>query len=209
MDVKLVVFDWSGTISDDRKMIYESVLRLFKELNRDAVTFDEWLSTSVGSFHDFVKMQGMNMNDITALKNMHIQHLNDLVTEGTKPFAYPDAHETLKYLFDKGKKIAILSTHPQSHLLREAEEYGLLKFIGKVVGDSMDKSIHLSYLCQEFGVKPEETLFIGDMIFDIQAAKKVGTLSAGVTTGYHTKESLESHNPDYIFSNLTELRGIL
>lgn len=51
---------------------------------------------------------------------------------------------------------------------------------------------------------------IGDSIIDIQEGQNARCgLSIGVTTGAHTKDQLESANPDHIINSLTELKNII
>jgi len=58
-------------------------------------------------------------------------------------------------------------------------------------------------------LKPEETLFVGDMQHDIETAKHGGVHSCAVLTGYNTLEQLRAANPDLIVEHLRELREIL
>lgn len=47
--------------------------------------------------------------------------------------------------------------------------------------------------------------YIGDTIYDIQAAKKANVFSIAITAGYHLKERLQKENPDLIVESLKEL----
>jgi phosphoglycolate phosphatase len=59
------------------------------------------------------------------------------------------------------------------------------------------------------GLEPEETLFIGDMQHDIEAARHGGVRSCAVLTGYNRLEQLRSSAPDLIVEHLGELQAIL
>ena len=43
MEPRLFVFDWSGTISDDRKPVYTANMRLLQGHGKPTMTFEEWL----------------------------------------------------------------------------------------------------------------------------------------------------------------------
>ncbi len=208
MDIELVVFDWSGTVSDDRKPVYEATVKILKALNKNVMSFEEWLTLTDGSIIKFLNNRGV-YEDARILFNMYERYLDEIVSNGVNPIMYPDAFEIFQYLSAKGKKMAILSTHPEKHLRREANEYDLSQFITSLIGSSADKSEDLLNLCEEFNVKPENILFVGDMVSDIQAAKKVGVISVAITTGYHPKELLLAQKPDFIFSNLSDLKTII
>ena len=67
----------------------------------------------------------------------------------------------------------------------------------------------LLFICKEIDVKPEETLIIGDTELDILCGKSANALTCAVTYGYRTKENLEENKPDYIISELYELKDII
>lgn len=214
MGVKLVIFDWSGTVIDDREPVYETIARLLKIHNKTIMPFDEWVSivsTSPSSLvlSEFIlKNFGVEYNG-SELYDMYKKILSEVVTDGIKSVSYSDASDVFKYLTSMGKKIAIVSFQPRDHILKEADEHGLTQFIARIVGDAFDKSAHLTYLCKEFNIDSADVLFVGDMVGDIQAAKIAGIKSVAVATGYHSKEFLLTEKPDYIISSLSDLKGII
>ena len=102
-----------------------------------------------------------------------------------------------------------MSCHPAGNLKREANHYNLISFCDLIRGSSKDKAKDLQNMCRELGVKPEHTLFIGDTIYDIRSAKKVGVNSSGICHGYHSKEMLMSENPDLLLDCLSDLKNWL
>lgn len=52
-------------------------------------------------------------------------------------------------------------------------------------------------------------VIVGDSIRDIDVGKDYGALTIAVTTGFHSKEKLAQHNPDYIFPNLKDRKKII
>jgi ADP-ribose pyrophosphatase YjhB (NUDIX family) len=56
---------------------------------------------------------------------------------------------------------------------------------------------------------PRETIFIGDMQHDIQAARHGGVHSVAVLTGFNRLEQLRAAKPDLIVEHLGELQEIL
>ena len=61
----------------------------------------------------------------------------------------------------------------------------------------------------EFGVSPEETVFIGDTAVDIQTGKNAGLCTIGVTWGFREREELEQSGADYIVSEPSEICKII
>lgn len=56
--------------------------------------------------------------------------------------------------------------------------------------------------------KNEETLYVGDMVHDIETAKAAGLDVVAVTYGYDSLEKLKPHKPTYIINNLNELKEL-
>lgn len=60
---------------------------------------------------------------------------------------------------------------------------------------------------KEFGAKPEETIVVGDTVFDIQMGRNAGTRTCGVTYGNGSRESL--NEADWIIDNFGRLLDIV
>ncbi|MGJ5819174.1 HAD family hydrolase [Paludibaculum fermentans] len=56
-----------------------------------------------------------------------------------------------------------------------------------------------------FGVEPEECLLIGDASPDMEAGRRAGVRTCGVTWGYGDQAAMRSHTPDYWVSHPKEL----
>jgi phosphoglycolate phosphatase len=52
---------------------------------------------------------------------------------------------------------------------------------------------------------PSETLYIGDEIRDISAAREAGVLAGGVTWGYNSGKAMQNAAPDYLFNAPSDL----
>lgn len=63
------------------------------------------------------------------------------------------------------------------------------------------------YVISRLGVSPQESIIVGDSNFDIEAGKKAGIKTVGVTYGYRTREFLE--DADYLIGDIRELVALL
>lgn len=209
-----MAFDWSGTIIDDRELVYETIGRLLRTHNKSIMPFNEWISfvssqPSSLILSEFIFEKYGIEYDVAELGKVYTKALSEVVTDGVKSASYPDALDIFHYLAEKGKKIAVVSFQPNDHILKEANEHGLSQFITRIIGDAFDKTSHLIYLCKELNIAPSNALFVGDMVGDIQAAKMAGIKSAAITTGYHSRIPLLAEKPDFIISNLSELKNLM
>ncbi|MBI2546926.1 MAG: HAD family hydrolase [Candidatus Aenigmarchaeota archaeon] len=208
MDIRLVVFDWSGTIIDDSRPVYETMSKIFDVFKKPMMPFDQWKSfmSNIDSANIF-KSHGIE-GDPKKLGELWETNLIKVI-ENTKSIVYPDSVNIMQYIASKGKMIAVVSAQPEDHVRKEAVENGMSKFITRIIGEAFEKSIHLRYLCEEFGTDPRNAVYVGDMVGDIQAAKMAGMMSVAITRGYNSEDILAVQKPDFIISELSELRGIV
>lgn len=208
-EVTLVILDWSGTVSDDRRSVWAANMEMLRQSGKATMTFEEWLPKTRLTAAEFLWDHGI-AGSKESLTAWYQQELALAKERGIMPIAYPDAHETLSLLSSSGVAVAVLSSHPEQHLREEAADFGLDGFLSTIVGSSHDKAEGLRKLLSALGALDKETaLFVGDTVFDIQAAKEVGVLSGGACTGYHTRERLEAEGPDFLFNSLSEIRGVV
>ena len=207
-NIKLVIFDWSGVISDDRKVVYEADMLVLRDFKKGELSFEEWSDNLALNGQEFLASQGLEEN-LDELTNLYEKKLNKVIKSGLIPRVYPDAQDVLRYLKEKSLKIAVLSCHPSDNLKREANRYNLESFLDSVCAGSKNKTRDLQNICREFGVKPEQSLFIGDMVKDIRIAKESGVNSAGICHGYHKKGRLINEKPDLLLERLSDLKNFI
>jgi phosphoglycolate phosphatase len=57
----------------------------------------------------------------------------------------------------------------------------------------------------EAGVKPADTLMIGDSIYDMEMARAAGAYAIGVTWGYHRADALIAAGAQQVIEDFVEL----
>jgi HAD superfamily hydrolase (TIGR01549 family) len=194
-------------------------------IGHPALTFDEWLPGvkltlqdfwgSIGMKDDWESVEGrlvrcyrQEIKEKTFYDHLYAKYKNffeSRVKEGNAPTAYPDAKPVLGRIFDSGRHIAVLSSHPHTTLEAEAERYGVRPYLETVVGSVKEKTGHLRALCDGLSVGCRQALYVGDTVYDVQSGRNAGVVTAAVATGYHLKERLAAEKPDILADSLTEL----
>jgi pyrophosphatase PpaX len=125
----------------------------------------------------------------------------------------PTVKETIDWLKKRGYKIGAVTTGDK---LTVNEVLKITRFPIDVVVTSDDvrnvkpNQEGIVLACTKLGVRPYETIMIGDDVFDIQAGKNAGVMKTiGITTGKYDREGLKTANPDHIIDRFSELRGII
>ena len=206
LNLPILILDWSGVISDDRRPVYESNMRLLESYGKPRMTFEEWLPRTTLSVREFLANNGITGEPEKFFEEYRLI-FNKVRTEGIHPVVYADAKENLQKLKKSGKKLIVLSAHPEKNLREEAKEYGVEEYFISFTGNAKDKAQAIIEICKTMGVvpSPEGAVYVGDTIYDIQAAKKAKVYSVGITTGYHSKERLLDENPHKVIESLSEL----
>ena len=60
--VRLLTFDWSGVISDDRPPVYEANMRMLEMYGKQRMSFEQWLPQTTMTPIEFMANQGVNGN---------------------------------------------------------------------------------------------------------------------------------------------------
>jgi phosphoglycolate phosphatase-like HAD superfamily hydrolase len=237
MDVSFCVFDWSGVISDDRRPVFAANNTILEKLGHPVMKdYDDWLPTVKLTVQDFWEargieddwrgkeagrvLAGLGDDDRKTITHVYGSFFDLLfanykaayeeeVRSGNSSVAYADAKSALSRIKGSGRTIAVLSSHPASTLLAEAERYGVAGLLSKVVGSAREKVEGLANMCAYMGFVPNKTLYTGDTIYDVRAGKGAGCATAAVTTGYHLRPALEAEQPDILVGSLTELVALL
>jgi ADP-ribose pyrophosphatase YjhB (NUDIX family) len=123
--------------------------------------------------------------------------------------ALPHAREFLEFCRARELKTFLLSTVHHEHFAVQEAVTGFGKFLDRPYIDVWDKRKKIHEILADNGLRPEETLFIGDMQHDIETARHGGVHSCAVLTGYNTLDQLRAAEPDVIVEHLGELRGLL
>ena len=121
----------------------------------------------------------------------------------------PHARGFLEFCRDRGLRMFVLTTVREDHFTAQAKVTGFGGFIEKAYVAVRDKRQKIHEILEANQLSPDETLFIGDMRHDIDAAKHGGVHSCAVLTGYNTLEQLRAAEPELIVEHLGELREIL
>jgi len=203
-----IILDWSGLISNDAPPVYEANMRLLEYHGKARIGFEEWRSLTGATAAGFLRNCGIDADEQETYK-IYRRHFDKISSNGGRPRIIPGVLETLEQLRDL--RLGVLSTHPQVNLRDEMQRYGIDDFFEFAIGGVIDKAQGLAGICERFGFNRYRTLYVGDMVYDVRAAKAAGLTSVAVSSryAYHTRERLEAENPDIILGEFSWLAGVV
>ena len=116
-----------------------------------------------------------------------------------------------------GKNITLLveasSVDQAETIAREAAEKLLsnpvMEYFEVAYTEIMDKREKIREILKTHDLNPNETMFVGDMIHDIETARHGGVLDVAVLTGFDTIEKLLPSKPTIIAVDIASIQKML
>lgn len=199
---QLIIFDWSGTLSDDRRPVHQACVGMGLHYNVEPHhKFEDWVANTSASPQSYLKSIGGEADDAEVYE-VYEKYFKDATARGMVPVMYPDVPMVLETLKNAGKKLAIISSHPQEFVQREAYEYRVKDYFDEIIGQVPTKSDAIVDLYKRSGMLSNEAIYIGDTTSDVRAARTAIVGVAAVTYGYHTRDKLLMENPDVIWDDI-------
>lgn len=130
------------------------------------------------------------------------------MTERTKP--YDGIPELLRGLRERGLALAVCTNKHVDAAKTLVEKYFPEGVFSVVEGDrpgvpKKPDPAHLRAVMERLGVKPEETLYLGDSGVDMETASRGGAYPVGVLWGFREKEELISCGAKLVIAKPEEL----
>jgi HAD superfamily hydrolase (TIGR01509 family) len=120
-----------------------------------------------------------------------------------------NAKQTLSAIRAAGIHIGVLTRNKRSNALAIARKHKL-KFdavIGREDGPVKPDAFGVLQLSRQFGVKPEETLLVGDYLFDLLCAKAAGAVAVLLVNHEQAEEFIEY--ADFCIEDISRILEII
>lgn len=209
-----IIFDLDGTLTDPRQGIGNSIRYALKQMHIGGYS-PEILEKFIGPplQWGFSNLLGMNERN-TTLAVEHFRHyFGEKGLFENEPF--PGIMEILENLHSEGKKLFIATSKLEKFAFRISQHFGFDKYLTDLQGAGYDEKhaskegILLSLMEKNRIAPSEKAVMIGDTVFDIEAGKKAGISTVGVTYGFGNRYDLEKANPGFLVENTDELYELL
>jgi HAD superfamily hydrolase (TIGR01509 family) len=119
------------------------------------------------------------------------------------------AKRALSSLRAAGIQIGVLTRNRRSNAFAIADKHGL-KFdavIGREDGPIKPDSFGVTRLCEHFNVQPQETLVVGDYLFDLLCAKAAGAVAVLLTN--HERAGEFAKHADFCIKTIDQILQII
>ncbi len=215
MNIRLIIFDFDGTLGDTRRNIVTTMQMTIAELGLPSRSDAECVSTIglplYGCFEALYPNtdKGIIQKCTDTYRRIFQENLRTI-----KPQTFPKVVETLSTLKEQGLTLAIASSRSHASLVELTQDLGISDIISYLIGaDDVEKAKPnpepVLNVLKVLRYEATQTLVVGDMNVDILMGVNAGTKTCGVTYGNGTKRELEEAGADYIINCIGELIGIV
>jgi 2-phosphoglycolate phosphatase len=206
--IECVLFDLDGTLIDTAKDFHIAVNKLLAKNNSDPISAQLICQTVSDGSGALVKLAfGIDENDPHYEElNQQLLELYFVELENTQAALYPGMDALLTALENHGVHWGIVTNKPEKYTLRLLAKLGLLKRCKSLVCPDhvSQRKPHpepILLACQQLGVDTERTVFLGDHLRDIQAAKNADVIAVAAAYGYLAEDSkAEEWYADFILA---------
>ena len=213
MSIKLIIFDFDGTLGDTRRNIVTTMQMAISEMQLPSRTEAECASTIGLPLAGCFKTLFPDIQEelIPRCAETYRRIFNENLQKIT-PEAFPGVVKTLKALKEQGFVLTIASSRSRNSLTELTRDMGIADYISYLIGaDDVKEAkprpepVLKTLAAMQFDAS--EALVVGDMAVDIQMGANAGTKTCGVTWGNGSREELTEAGANVIIDSMEELIG--
>ena len=215
MSIRLIIFDFDGTLGDTRRNIVTTMQMTIAELHLPSRSEEECAATIGLPLAECFRTLFPDIQEelIPRCAETYRRFFNENL-KTIQPEAFPGVVETLSILHQNGFTLTIASSRSRNSLMELTRNMGIADYISYILGaddvkEAKPKPEPVLKTLAEMPYDASQTLVVGDMAVDIQMGANAGTKTCGVTWGNGTRDELVQAGADYIIDNIEELIGIV
>ncbi|PAV27465.1 phosphoglycolate phosphatase [Tamilnaduibacter salinus] len=213
MTQRVVIFDWDGTLVDSVDHIADSLHQAATDMGfppRDRADYRDIIGLGMVEALDRL-YPGMTPEEMRQIREGYARYFfqqpvtPQSIFEGMAPL--------LESLSEAGRPLAVATGKSRPGLSRALASSGLGARFGITCCADETRSkpdpAMLHRILAHYDIAPGEAVMIGDTVYDMEMAARVGMPSVGVSWGVHSPEQLNQHDPVTVVQTVTELRDYL
>jgi phosphoglycolate phosphatase len=204
MAVKLILFDFDGTIADTYHTFVEITNNLAEEFGYQPVTPEEVEQLRNLSSREIVNNSGISPLKLFCVLRRIRQELNKKVSK-LKPIEGIEIY--LSQLKEGGYQLGIVTSNRQDNVLAFLNNNKLGSLFSLIYSGTSLFGKHkvINRILWQNHLKPNEVIYVGDETRDIDAAKQSKVKVIAVAWGFNSPAILAQHQPDFLIEQPPEL----
>ncbi len=213
MKVKVVIFDWDGTLVDSVEHIAESLHQAATELGFPAREREAYRDIiGLGMVEALEKLYpGISRDEMNRIREGYGRYFFKKVTTPQNVFA--GMADVVADIRGSGRGCSVATGKSRRGLDLALVSSGLGEHfdITRCADETRSKPdpTMLEEIVSFYGIDPSEAVMIGDTRYDLDMAQRLGMPSIGVEWGVHKRDVLGEYAPHAIVDTVSDLRRVL
>jgi pyrophosphatase PpaX len=213
--LKGVVFDLDGTLVSTRQLIAHCVKEVVGKYLDRTPTLEEVMANFGPAAWEIVSKYTLSLGEMQnrrAIEDYYDCYRRELPR---RALLFPGIRELLGKLRKSGRRLAVFTGIERIQMDMTLEGFGLRKYFQVLIArDDVQRPKPdpegVKLALAKLGVRPEESLMVGDSPSDILAGKQAGVVTAAAlwSRQFTTGDPSEA-GPDYSFHSIRELSDFL
>ena len=210
--IKYLVFDFDGTLADSTEGILQTTRATFARMGLP-MPEDADVRQGIGlPLKGALRTAGVPENRLDEGADIYHEVFYEVAPKHIVLF--PGVKEALEKLASRGYRMSIATSRSEQSLVMLLGEHGISQYfevlgsVGCVENPKPAPDIVL-WVLGRMGATPDQTLVIGDTVYDIQMGKAARCSTCAVTYGNHGPEQLRAAEPDFLIDDLRLLSRLL
>ena len=209
--IEAVIFDLDGTQIDAYRAIEKSLNFVRCSFGYPAVSYAK-VKRAVGLGDKIFIAQFVRPEEVE--KGLALYREHHQLSLLRYSFVKPQARQVLTALHKRGIKLAVASNRPTKFSQILIRHLDLDKYFDMIICADKKRELKpapflLRKVMKKFTLKPAEVMYVGDMVYDIEAGKNAGVRTVGIVGGSGTRKELASKKPYKIVNNLRQILKII
>jgi len=209
MKVRAVLFDVDGTLVDSNEAHVDAWAIAFREAGHPQEVDD--IRLQIGKGGDLLVpavFPESSEDQRKAIAEAHGRHFKSAYLAHIKPF--PEARGLLQRVKQSGRTIILASSAKKDeveHYLRLLEAEDLVDAVTSAddVDASKPEPDIFEAALDKAGVDRDAAIVVGDTIYDVEAARRIGLATIGLTSGPFDRTQLKDAGALAVFADVADL----
>lgn len=212
--MKLVIFDFDGTLADTETLITQTMMKTIEAMGLPQRSREQ-IRAMIGLplKETFTRLIPMTDDMGERCKKMYEEIFARDNHKGAVTL-FPHVRSTLQTLYDAGLTLTIATSRQRFSLLQFLQDMEIEHLFSHIV--TVNDVEHAKpapdmvlQTLEHIGATPDETMMVGDAVYDIQMGVNAGVHTTAVTYGNGSREEMQACGAEHIIDSFAQLRDII